>query len=336
MIITHPIKGSMKRRCVVLAMGAAATGPLSGLAQSGSPPKKVGFFGFGSPQADAGFLGGFRAGMLELGLVEGRDYSIETRHAGGNLQAGQALAAELLSARPDVLLTPGDPAVKLLAQLTRTVPIVFGAALDPVGNGLVASLRQPGGNASGLSTMAAELWPKRLQLLKEAFPRIAHVGALLVPGFSGSVSQVREIEAAGARIGLRISLVEIRQPADMDRAFVRMASLGVQACAVPFDALTLSQSRVVADHLIRLKLPSMFAGAAYVEDGGLMSFAPSFTDNFRLAAGFVDKIFKGEKVGDLPVQQPTRFELIVNMKTARALGLKLPGSFMLSVTREID
>jgi putative tryptophan/tyrosine transport system substrate-binding protein len=298
--------------------------------------KKVGFFGFGSPQADAGFLTGFRAGMLELGLVEGRDYAMETRHASGNLQAGPALAAELLGARPDVLLTPGDPAVKLLAQLTKTIPIVFGAAHDPVGNGLVASLRQPGGNVSGLSTMATELWPKRVQLLKEAFPRAEHIGVLLVPDFTASVSQVREIEAAAARIGVRVSPVEIRQPADMNPAFVRMASLRVKACAVPFDPLTLSQSRLVADHLIRLKLPSMSAGAAYAENGGLMSFAPSFTDNFRLAAGFVDKIFKGEKVGDLPVQQPTRFELIVNMKTAQALGIKLPGSLMLSVTRVIE
>ena len=186
----------MKRRNAVLAMGAAAVVPQSSFAQSARPLRNVGFFGFGSPQADAGFLTGFRAGMLELGLAEGRDYSMETRHAGGNLQAGPALAAELLAARPDVLLTPGDPAVKLLAQLTKTIPIIFGVALDPVGNGLVASLRQPGGNASGLTTMAAELWPKRLQLLKEAFPRATHVGVL-----AGARLQCERLPGQGDRGG---------------------------------------------------------------------------------------------------------------------------------------
>ena len=184
--------------------------------------------------------------------------------------------------------------------------------------------------------MIAELWGKRLQLLKEALPRVAHVALLFAPADAGAVPQVKEIEAAAPRLALRVSPFELRQPVDIEPALKRAVASGVGACVVTVDAFTNNQRQVIADHLPRLKVPAMFAASHYVEPGGLMSYGASLTDNFRRAAAYADKIFKGAKPGDLPVEQPTKFELAVNMKTANALGVELPESFMPSVTRVIE
>jgi putative ABC transport system substrate-binding protein len=224
----------------------------------------------------------------------------------------------------------------MLARITKTTPIVAATIQDPVGSGLAASLRQPGGNVTGLSSMSSELWPKRMQLLHEAFPRVTHLGMLFAPGIEGSVSQAREIESTAVSLGMRVSPVEIRQPADVDPAFKRAATLGAQAWAVTYDGLTLTQSRPIADQLIRVKVPGMFAFAAYAEAGGLMSYAASFADNFRRVAAQVDKIFRGTKPGDLAIEQPTRFELVVNLKTAKAIGVTIRESVLVGVDRVIE
>ncbi len=260
----------MKRRSAVAAVLVAGAVPLTSLAQTARPPKRIGYLGLSSAQANGGFLAAFRAGMVEQSLVEGRDYVIETRFADGVTQAVPTLAAELVASRPDLLLTPGDAGVLALAHITKTIPVIVVTTQDPVGSGLAASLRRPGGNVTGLSSMSTELWPKRLQLLNEAFPRIAHLGVLLVPSIEGSVSQAKEIESVAARLGLRVSQVEIRQPSDVEPAFKRAATLGTDAWAVTYDGLTLGQSRVIADYMIRMKVPAMFAFAAYAEAGGLM------------------------------------------------------------------
>ncbi len=258
--------------------------------------------------------------MLELRWADERDYVIDARYANGVVQAAPGLADELLATSPDLLLTPANAAVRLLAQRTKTIPIVFAIAQDPVEAGLAASLRKPGGNATGLTSMATELSGKRLQLLKEAFPHIAHVALLFSPNDAGSVSQAKEIQATAPRLGLRVSPIELTRPADIESAFKRVAAIGAQACNVTLDGLTFSHRQVIADHLMRLKVPGIFAGSAYVETGGLMSYGASFTDNFRRAAAHADKILKGAKPGDLPIEQPTKFELVVNMKAARALA----------------
>ncbi len=326
----------MNRRAALLALLAASGAPTSAIAQTTQRVRRIGYFALASAQSDATFLAAFRAGMLELRWADERDYVIDARYANGVVQAAPGLADELVATSPDLLLTPANAAVRLLVQRTRTIPIVFAIAQDPVESGLAASLRKPGGNATGLTSMATELSGKRLQLLKEALPRVTHVALLFSSNDAGSVSQAREIEAAAPRLGLRVSPIALTNPADIEPAFKRVAAIGAQACNVTLDGLTFSHRQVIAEHLTRLKVPGLFPSSAYVDAGGLMAYGASFTDNFRRAAAHVDKILKGAKPGDLPIEQPVKFDLVVNTTTARALGLKFPDAFMLSVTREIE
>ena len=326
------------RRHLLIALGSGALiNPLAAHAQA-QPAKlrRIGFLSQANPAATADWLAAFRAGMAELRWTEGRDYLIDARHGNGVAAAGPGLADALLASGPDLLLMPGDAPTRLIAQRTRTIPIVFAIAQDPIGAGFAASLRQPGGNVTGLTNMAAELWPKRLQLLKEASPRLTHAAMLFDPDEVGSVSQARQIEAAAPRLKLRLSPMEVRLSADLEPAFKRAAALGAQAYAVTTAGTNIGLRQAIADRLIGLKAPSMFAGSQYVEAGGLMSYAASFTDNFRRAAAYVDKILKGAKPGELPIQQPVTFELVVNLKTAKAIGVKLPQSVLLQAERVIE
>ena len=325
------------RRTLLAALGAGAlVHPLAGRAQAPAKPRRIGFLSNANAQINAARLAAFRAGMLELGWLEQRDYLFDARYANSVTQALAGLAAELVATRPDLLLVPSEQDVHLLLQHTKTIPIVFVIAQDPVGNGIAASLRQPGGNATGLTSLSTELSGKRLQLFKEAFPRVAHIALLFEPDNVGSVSQSRETEGAAKRLGLRISPIELRQPADLEPAIKRASALGAQAYVLTTGGIIASLGQVIADRLIRLKAPSMFGNSQAVEAGGLMSYAASFTDNFRRAAGYVDKIFKGAKPGELPIQQPTRFELVVNLKTAKAIGVTVPPIVLLQAERVIE
>ena len=325
------------RRTLLAALGAGAlVHPLAARAQAPAKPRRIAFLSNANAQINAARLAAFRAGMLELGWLEQRDYLIDARYANGVTQALAGLAAELVATRPDLLLLPSEQDVRLLLQHTKTIPIVFVIAQDPVGNRIAASLRQPGGNATGLTSLSTELSGKRLQLLKEALPGVKHVALLFEPDNVGSVSQSREIEGAAKRLGLRISRIELRQPADLEPAVKRASALGVQAYVLTTGGIIASLSQVIADRLIRLKAPSMFGNSQAVEAGGLMSYAASFTDNFRRAAGYVDKIFKGANPGELPIQQPVTFELVVNLKTAKAIGLTVPPIVLLQANRVIE
>jgi putative ABC transport system substrate-binding protein len=274
--------------------------------------------------------------MLDLGWVEGLDYVIDDRYANGVGQAGPEVVAKLIATVPDLLLTSGDGVTRLLTRSTKTIPIVFAIAQDPVNNGYVASLQRPGGNATGLTSMSTELSAKRLQLLKELSPRLAHVALFFEPDNPGSVSQMREIEKAAPRLDVRVTPIELRQTADTGSAIDRAARNGAQAYILTQGGIVGSQSRVFADRFIRLRVAAIGATTEYAEAGGLMSYSASFTDNFRRAATYVDKILKGAKPGDLPVEQPTKFELVVNMKTARAIGLTIPNEILLRADRVIE
>ncbi len=222
------------RRKLLLAFCAGSLSVvLSAFGQQERRVRRIGYFGLGSAQPNAVRLVGFRAGMAELRWVEEHDYVIVPRYANGVAQAGPGLATELVATRPDLLLTSGDASIRLLAQRTKTIPIVFTIAQDPVGNGLAASLQRPGGNATGLMSLASDLSAKRLQLLKEAFPRVAHVVLFFEPDNVGSVSQAKEIEQAAPRLGIRITPIGLRQSADTEPAFKRGAGLGAQAYIVP-------------------------------------------------------------------------------------------------------
>ena len=326
----------MNRRQALLSLLSLGAAPMAAIAQTQRPPRRIGFLSLGSAQGVAGYLAAFRGGMAALGWVEGRDYVIDARYANSVAQAGPALATELVATRPDLLLVPAEEHARLLTQGTKAIPIVFAIAQDPVGNGTAASLRRPGGNVTGLTSLAAELSAKRLQLFKGAFPRVAHVALLFEPGNLGSVSQVKEATEAASRLGMRISPIELKQPADIDPAFKRAATLGAQGYMVAAGGITISQRQAIVDRVVGLKAPAMFPTSTFAEAGGLMSYGATFTDNYRRAASYVDRIFKGAKPGELPIEQPTKFELVVNMKTANAIGFKFSETFMVSVDRVIE
>ena len=326
----------VRRRNFLIAAAGLAAHSLPALAQTERRVRRIGYLSLADAQSNVRWLAAFRAGMLELRWVEGRDYLIDARFANGVTQAGPSLAAELVATRPDLLLVSGDRIARLFAQRTKTIPIVFAISQDPVGNGLATSLRRPGGNVTGLTNMSTELSAKRLQLLKEAFPRVAHLALLFEPNNVGSVSQTKEIEEAAPQLGLRVTTIELRQPADIEPAFKRAIALGAHAYMVTAGGFVSIHRQAIADRIIGLKVPSMFGNSLFVEAGGLMSYSISFPDNFRRAAAYVDKILKGAKPGDLPIEQPLKFELVVNLKTAKAIGVTFTETFMLRVDRVIE
>jgi putative ABC transport system substrate-binding protein len=325
-----------RRQILSLTAAGLAVLSLSALAQQEKRVRRIGYFSGSTAQGNAAWLAAFREGMAELRWVEKRDYVIDARYGNGVASAFGGLAAELVAARPDLLLTSGDTVARLLTEKTKTVPIVFAVAQDPVGNGLAASLQRPGGNATGLSSQAPELGAKRLQLLKEAFPRVAHVVVLFEPAVGGSLSQAKEAEGAAASLGMRVTAIELAQAADIEQAFKRGAALPAQAYLVAEGPLVAAQLPAIVDRIMRAKVPAICGFTQFVEAGGLMSYGLSYPDNFRRAAAYVDKILKGAKPGELPVEQPTRFELVLNLKTAKAMGLRFSQSFLVRADRVIE
>lgn len=328
----------MNRRDVALVLGVLGGLPLATLAQQPARVRRIGWLDLGSADTVTSkiFHAAFRAGMGELKWTEGRDYVIDVRYANGNPQGFPGLADELVASQPDLLIAPGDSSARVLMQRTKTIPIVFAISVDPVGNGLVESLARPGGNVTGMTNQLRELGPKRLQLLKEAFPRVAHVGVLYEPNEISSIDQAKTVEAAAKTLGMRTTLIELRQVADIEPAFERGASLGIDAFLPVAGPLTVAQGQAIVDNVNRSKLPAIYQVSRLADVGGLMSYGPNIPDNFRRAAGFVDKILKGARPGDLPTQQPTQFELVVNMKTAKAMGFTMPQSVLLRVDRAIE
>jgi len=327
----------MRRRKLLLAFGAGSLSVfLPAFAQQEKRVRRIGYFSGSSAQGNAAWLAAFREGMAELRWVEGRDYAIDERYANGVAQAMESLATELVASQPDLLLTSADTVARLLAQRTKTIPIVFAIIQDPLGTGIAASFQRPGGNATGLTSLARDLSAKRLQLLKEALPRVTQVVMLFEPAVIGIVSQVKESEEAAARLGMRLSAIELRQVADIEAAFKRGAALGAQAYTLPEGPLANTQRHAIADRMMRAKVPAIFAGNQMAEAGGLVSYGPSHEDNFRRAAGYVDKILKGAKPGELPIEQPMKFELVLNLKTAKAMGIKFPQSILIRADRVIE
>jgi putative ABC transport system substrate-binding protein len=322
------------RRQVLLALGALAS--LPALAQQPPRVRRIGWVSSGHAGDNPEWFAALRLGMAELKWVEGRDYVIDVRYTNGVSQAFPGLADQMVASQPDLLFAPGDESVRMLMQRTKTIPIVFAISVDPVGNGLVASLQRPGGNATGMTNLLRELGPKRLQLLKEAFPRVAHVGVLYEPDAVDSAAQAKDIEAAAKPLGMRITLLALRQAADIEPALKRGAALGVQAYATVAGVLVVNQRQAIVEQISRTKAPAIYTTDASPNVGGLMSYGPSIPDNFRHAAGFVDKILKGARPGDLPTQQPTKFELVINMKTAKAMGFAIPPSVLLRADRVIQ
>jgi putative tryptophan/tyrosine transport system substrate-binding protein len=277
-----------------------------------------------------------REGLRALGYVEGTTIIIECREAAGRYERVPELAAELVRLRVDVLVTDGLSPARAAKQATKTIPIVMGTVGDPVGAGLVHSLARPGANITGLTLTTAEMNTKRLEFLKAITPGSSHVGVLTNPGNPGAALGIRETEAAARSLGLTLHVVEARGAEDLERAFAEMLKQQAKAVVILPDPILADQSTRTAALAAKYRLPAVGEVRNFAEAGGLLAYGPRSEENFRRAAFLVDKILKGSKPGDLPIEQPTKFELVINLKTARALGLTIPPSLLQRADQVIE
>jgi putative tryptophan/tyrosine transport system substrate-binding protein len=314
----------MRRREFIAVLGsAAAAWPLAARAQQ-APVPLVGILLVSTAAANARLLDAFRSGMLELGYVEGRNIRNEYRFADGYLDRLPDLAIDLVRLKPDVIVSAPLPSHIALRQATNTIPIVMANGADPVGFGLVTSLSHPGGNVTGLANFAEVLAAKQIDLLRELLPRLSRLGALINVTNPLHVPQLREIKAAAVASGIDLIPLEIRSPDELGPAFEALVKDRVEALAVPPDTVFNNFRRRIAELAAAMRMPAIYGFREHVEDGGLMSYGPDNRGNYRRAATYVDKILKGANPGDLPIEQPTKIELVINLKAAKALALGVP------------
>jgi putative ABC transport system substrate-binding protein len=289
----------------------------------------------GSPSGQDWFAISIEA-LRTLGWIEGDNLIIDRRYAESQNNRLPDLAAELIQLKPDVILTATTPAVLALKRTTSTIPIVSAGIADPVATGVVSSLARPGGNVTGISSIASELNGKRLQLLNEVAPKVRSVAVLTNPTSSASVLGVVDLRRAAEAMGIRLQIIEVARPEDLEAALERVASSQAQALLVPNEPILIQARARLAAFALKQHLPSVYGDKPHAEAGGLLSYDPDRADNFRRAAIYVDKILKGAKPADLPVEQPTKFELVINLKTAKALGLTIPPSLLLRADQVIE
>jgi putative ABC transport system substrate-binding protein len=318
-----------KTPAILLAVALGPLGlPVSSTAQT--PPKVplVGYVMSGTPTGYGHLFEAARQGLRELGYVEGQTIGLEVRWAEGRNERLPELVAEMVRLKVDVMVVVSTPGALAAKSATQTIPVVMVAVGDPLANGLVASLARPGGNLTGLSLLTPELQGKRLQLLKGVLPKLSRVAVLRNPGNAIHAVLWQEAEVAARELGVQLQALELRGPEDFDRAF-RAATQGRAGALLAFDDfLTVSYRARIVALAARSRLPAMYGYREFPDDGGLMSYGANHSDLYRRTATFVDKILKGAKPADLPIEQPTKFELIVNMKTAKALGLTIPPSVL--------
>lgn len=305
-------------------------------AQQAAKVWRVGFLGSVSAAANKDRLDAFREGLRELGYVEGRNIHIEYRWAEGNYARLPALAKELVSRKPDLIFsTGGGPSMIALRDATNSIPVVFTGA-DPVAAGVVLSLGRPGGNFTGLDVYSVELDTKRLALLKEAFPKISHVVLLWNPTNPSGLAQRYRVETAGQTLGVRVQPVEARRPEELDAAFAAIARQLPDALLVTADPMYDSQRKRIVEAATKLRLPTIYQWREFAENGGLMSYGADLPALYRRLPGYMDRIFKGAKPAELPVEQPTKYDLVINLKTARVLGLTITPSVLARADRLIE
>jgi ABC-type uncharacterized transport system substrate-binding protein len=335
-VIPSKLRQIMKQKFIGIAL-CAMLFTLSLPAQA-QQPARIFRIGILIPSSASFFLDrleAFRQRLRELGYVEGKNILIESRYAEGKPERVPDLAAELVRLKVDVIVTAANSGILAAKKASATIPIVFGSANDPVESGLVSSLARPGGNITGLSQMAQELDGKRLELLKEAFPKVARVAFLWQPGGTRGNLPLTEMEAAAKALGVKLISLPVRSLDDFEGAFARAKRERAQALITTTGALINTRQRQVLDFAAKNRLPAMYPTSEFVEAGGLMSYAPNYADLWRRAADFVDKILKGAKPADLPVEQPTAFEFIVNLNAAKQIGLTIPSSVLARADRVI-
>jgi putative tryptophan/tyrosine transport system substrate-binding protein len=324
----------VRRREFITLLGGAAAWPLAARAQQAGRLPTIGFLGANTPSIQSQWTAAFLQRLRELGWIEGRTVTIEYRWAEGRRERFAEIADDFVRLNVAVIITHATEPVVVAKQATSVIPIVFATAGDPVGNGLVASLARPGGNVTGLSNQGTDIAAKRLELLREIVPSLRRLAIMGNPGNPAIVLELREVETAARRLGLEVATLEIRRAEDIASAFPALGRV---------DALYLAADPLASVNRIRIntlalgaRLPTMHSFREYVEAGGLISYGPNLEDMFRRSADFVDKILRGAKPGDIPVEQPTRFDLVINLTTAKALGLDVPPTLLARADEVIE
>jgi putative tryptophan/tyrosine transport system substrate-binding protein len=308
---------------------------LSAQAQQPQKVPRIGYLSSVSPSVISDRTEAFRQGLRELGHVEGKNIVIEWRYAEGKPDRVSEVAAELVRLKVDLIVTTGPPVTRSAKEATSTIPIVMAQDPDPVGNGFVASLARPGGNITGLSTLAPEISGKQLELLKEIVPKLSRVAVLGTSTRPGNAQSLRELELAAGTFGVRLQYLDVLSSKDIETAF-RAASKGRAEAVLVLGGPVLNSHRTqIADLAAKNRLPAIYERREYVEAGGLMVYGASITEMFRRAATYVDKVLKGAKPADLPVEQPTKFELVINLKTAKQIGLTIPPNVLVRADKVI-
>jgi putative ABC transport system substrate-binding protein len=315
-----------RRRFLVSALAGALITPFDAEAQSARQVWRIGYLGTSSPALEPNLVNAFRQGLREFGHIEGQDIVIEYRWAEGKYDRFPELAAELVRLKVDVILTAGTPGALAAKQATRTIPIVMAVVADALAYQLVASLAQPGGNVTGLSTLARDLQGKQLEFLKEIVPRLSRIAVLVNP--SNPFNDVLGREQVQQALRLKLELFEVKAAEEFEAVFAAIARQRPGALFMIADRFLLAHRARIMAFAARQRLPGMYPYTEFVEAGGLVSYAPSYPEMCRRSATYVDKILKGAKPADLPVEQPTKFELVINLKTAKALGLTIPQSVL--------
>ncbi len=328
----------MKRRDFINLLGSTALAwPLASRAQSSAKRWRIGMLEYSRPDVERVRLWGvFRQRLRELGYVEGDNITFESRWADGRADRLPTLAAELVKSKVDVIATGGAPSAEAAKRATNTIPIVMATGSDPVALGLVSSLSRPGGNVTGVATLVSELAPKRLQLLREMIPQVSRVATLVDPVAWGSTLSERETERTAPAFGMSLHVLTARGPEEFDNAFKAMLQAHVAALIIQPSGMFFGERIRLGDLAMKHGIPTLASERAYAEAGCLMSYGPDFTDTFQRAAEYVEKILKGAKPADLPVEQPTKFELVINLKTGKTLGLTIPQSLLLRADEVIQ
>jgi ABC-type uncharacterized transport system substrate-binding protein len=324
----------LKRRDFMTLLGAAAAWPLASRAQQAVKRYRIGMLETISPALNAVHLDAFRNGLRELGYVEGQTYTIEYRSADGRADRFPDLAAELVRLRVDLIVARGTPAAIAAKNATRTIPVIMASVGDPLL--IVDSLARPGGNVTGLSAFVNEMTTKRLELIRELVPAMSRIALFANMSNPVSAPQWEETKAAARTLGIQAELLDVRNQEHVSRAFETAVGQRVDALLVAFDGLFQINARMIAELAVRNRLPAIYVGREFIEAGGLMTYGVSFPHLYFRTATYVDKIIKGEKPADLPVEQPTKFELIINLKAAKALGLTIPESFLVRADEVIE
>lgn len=315
----------MNEKIFAFALGAMLSAlSLPAEAQQAKKIPRIGYLGSNTPAATSAFVDAFRQGLREFGYVEGQTIAIEYRWAEGNFDRLPDLAAELVRLRVDVIFAAAAPSIKAARQATNAIPIVFEMLADPVSAGFVSSLAKPGGNLTGVAGLAPELSGKRLELLKEIVPRLNRVAILGNPGNPNFRPVLTETETAASALGLQLHVLEVKEPVKLQSAFSAMTKGRAEALSIVPDPMLLAEQKRIVDLAAKNRLPTIYGTSGVVEAGGLIAYAPSQREMFRRAAYYVDKILKGTRPADLPVEQPTKFEFVINLKTAKQIGLTIP------------